>query len=112
MKKVLYVFLISWSVVFMPSFVMGHTYRLATSPLMVKSQFSSHGSINPLTGEARASFDYAMLDSTVTTKSPSNYKYSDTTLKGTAMLLGYDGETSFGHFAGGYYSLKKTMTSR
>ena len=108
MKKILYFFHISWIVVFLPSLVMGHTTRLATSPLMVKSQVSaSHGSINPLTGEARASFDYSMLDSTITTKSPSDYKYSDTTVKGTAMQLGYDGKTSFGHFSGGYYSSKR-----
>ncbi len=108
MKKILYVFHISWIVVFLPSLVMGHTTRLATSPLMVKSQVSaSHGSINPLTGEARASFDYSMLDSTITFKSPSDYKYSDMTVKGTAMQLGYDGKTSFGHFSGGYYSSKR-----
>ena len=108
MKKVLYVFHISWIVVFLPSLVMGHTTRLATSPLMVKSQVStSHGSINPLTGEARASFDYSMLDGNVTHKSPSDYKYSDMTVKGTAMQLGYDGKTSFGHFSGGYYSSKQ-----
>ncbi len=73
---------------------------------MVKSQLSNGLSINPLTGNARASFDYSMINSTVTTKSPSYYKYSNTTVKGTAMQLGYDGETSFGHFSGGYYSSK------
>ena len=106
MKKVLYVFHISWIVVFLPSLVMGHTTRLATSTLMVKSQVSNGLSINPLTGEARASFDYSMLDSTITTKSPSDYKISDMTVKGTVMQLGYDGKTSFGHFSGGYYSSK------
>ena len=107
MKKVVFVIHISWIVVFLPSLVMGHTIRLATSTLMVKSQVSNGLSINPLTGEARASFDYSMLDSTITTKSPSDFKYSDKTVKGTAMQLGYDGKTSFGHFSGGYYSSKR-----
>ena len=47
-----------------------------------------------------------MIDSTITFKSPSDYKYSDMTVKGTVMQLGYDGKTSFGHFSGGYYSSK------
>ena len=51
--------------------------------------------------------EFSMLDSTITTKSPSDYKYSDMTVKGTAMQLGYDGKTSFGHFSGGYYSSKR-----
>ena len=88
MKKILYVFHISWIVVFLPSLVMGHTIRLATSTLMVKSQVSNGLSINPLTGEARASFDYSILDSTITTKSPSDYKISDVSVKGTVMQLG------------------------
>ena len=105
-NQVIRVIVISWIVVSLPSMLMGET-RLATSTLMVKSQTSSGVSINPLTkGDARASFDYSMVDGTVTIKSPSYYKYSDVTSKGTSMKLGYDGKTSFGHFSGGYSSLK------
>jgi len=63
-NSVFRIILMLWIIYSLPSLVMAHTTRLATSTKMVKSQVSMGLSINPLTSDARASFDYSMLDST------------------------------------------------
>ena len=79
-------------ILIMAIYNIAHTQtRLATSPLMNKSQISSGLVVNTIeNNEGRASFEIATTNGSITYESPSDFKYSDLELKGDSFKIGYD----------------------